>query len=72
MYNKLQYCFLTEYTHCDITQYGKNEEDAAHNVCAAPRMEGAKFEWLKQTLCSHLHQIKARSHLHLTCCGLDP
>lgn len=31
--------FLTQYSHCKITQYGNNEENAAHNVCAAPKIE---------------------------------
>ncbi|RCU34993.1 hypothetical protein DVA81_18375, partial [Acinetobacter baumannii] len=41
---ELQCCFLTEYSPCNITQYGNNEDDAAHNVCAAPEMEKAKFK----------------------------
>lgn len=69
---KLHCCLLTQYSHRNITQYGNKEQDAAHNVCAAPTME--KVQTINGALCSRPHSVtvSGESHLRLTFSELDP
>lgn len=54
--------FFTEYSHCNISQNGNNEEDAAHDVCAAPKWREQSVKSLKK-LSVHIQREENRSHI---------